>query len=490
MLQKIKMQDANIIPIPIRKPDPMTIDLQAFTQSINPGRSLQITSESDRRLYIDFASVRGGTAIQKMHNRITRLSPDTPTCALFTGHIGCGKSTELMRLQAQLEKDGFFVVYFESSEDLELADVDIVDVLLVIARRITESLGKLQVQEPKGFKRLIHQAANLLQTEIYLTGKAKLPGVGTIAASTEGTIAVETVLGSISASMEDGISISADIGEITLSAKNDSRLRQRLNQFLGPQKTELLRLINVELIEPAIVQLKKQGQKGLVVIVDNLDRIDNRIKTFAKPQDEYLFVDQGDILNKLNCHLVYTMPLALRFSNEYGNLLQRFARPQVLPMVLIKHRDGRLCEEAIELLKQMVLSRAFPDLSEADRLGRVTEIFDEPESLDYLCRMSGGHVRDLLRLLLEWVEEEMDLPLTRNTLEDVLINVASEMKLRISEQEWAQLRQVKTTQMVSDEVGYDELIRSRMVFEYQEGKESWFGVNPLLAHAPQLQLTT
>ena len=82
----------------------------------------------------------------------------------------------------------------------------------------------------------------------------------------------------------------------------------------------------------------------------------------------------------------------------------------------------------------------------------------------------------------------MDLPLTRDTLEDILINVASEMKLRISGQEWAQLRQVKATQMVSDGVGYDELIRSRMVFEYQEGKESWFGVNPLLVNAPQLQL--
>jgi regulator of replication initiation timing len=458
----------------------MSIDLPKFAQAINPASPLQ------PGMYIDFSGVRGGPAIDKLFNRISRLSPDRPTCALFTGHIGCGKSTELMRLQKKLEEDGFFVVYFESSTDLELADVDIVDVLLVIARRITEQLGSLKVQEPKGFKHLLHQAANLLQTDITASAKVNVPGMGTIVASTEGSLSVETAMGNLNATLEEGISISAGIGAVTLRAKNDSGLRQRLNQYLGPQKTELLRLINAELIEPAIVQLKAQGKKGLAVIVDNLDRIDNRVKTLTKRQDEYLFVDQGDILNKLQCHVVYTMPLALRFSNEYGNLLQRFSPPQVLPMVLIRHQDGRDCEEGIALLKQMVLSRVFPNLSESDRLAQVTEIFDEEDSLDYLCRMSGGHVRDLLRMLSEWLEEEMDLPLTRDTLEDVLSNSSSEMKLRISEQEWDKLRQVKATQRVSDELGYDDLIRSRMVFEYQEKKVSWFAVNPLLLDSPEL----
>lgn len=465
----------------------MSIDLQEFAQAINPARPLSVHDEIDQRRYIDFSAVRGGPAIDKLFNRISRLSPDRPTCSLLTGHIGCGKTTELTRLQDQLEKEGFFVVYFESSEDLELADVDIVDVLLVIARRITESLGRLKVQEPKGFKQLLYRAANLLQTEVSMSGKVNVPGIGTVSGSSDGSLAIATSMGSLSADLEEGISISAGIGAVTVRAKNDCGLRQRLNQYLGPQKTELLRLINTELIEPAIVQLKAEGKKGLAVIVDNLDRIDNRIKTLTKPQDEYLFVDQGEILNKLNCHVVYTMPLALRFSNEYGNLLQRFSRPQVLPMVLIRHRDGKECEQGIALLKQMVLSRIFPLLSESDRLAQSTEIFDEEASLDHLCRMSGGHVRDLLKILSEWVEEEMDLPLTRDSLEDVLVNTASEMKLRISEQEWQKLRQVKATQEVSDGVGYDELIRSRMVFEYQEEKTSWFAVNPLLLSSPQLQ---
>lgn len=445
----------------------MSIDIQQFFQAINPARPLQVTDESDRRYYIDFSSVRGGEVIRKLHNRIANLSPKKPTCSLFTGHIGCGKTTELLRLQSMLEESGFFVVYIESSEDLELADVDIIDVLLAIARRIAQELDTLEIEEPQGFKRLLQQTWEILQTEIEVKAevKAELPGLGKVQVNSTGA------------------TISTGIGAITVKAKNDATLRKRLNQYLGPQKSELLRLINVELLEPAIAELQRRGKQGLVAIVDNLDRIDNRIKSFARPQDVYLFVDQGDILNRLGCHVIYTMPLALRFSNEYGNLQQRFSMPQFLPMVRVKYRDGRDCREGIDLLKQMVLSRVFPDLSETERLARTTEVFDAEASLDRLCRTSGGHVRDLLQLLASWVEEQMDLPLTENCLEEVLANYASEMQLPISEAEWEKLRQVKATQAVSDEEGYEGLIRSRMVFEYYEERKSWFAVNPILADA-------
>ncbi len=466
----------------------MASDYVEFFQAINPSKTLVVSDESDRRYYIDFSSVRGGEIIQKLKNRIVKLSPDSPTCSLFTGHIGCGKSTELLRLKDELEHEGFHVVYFESSKDLEMADVDIIDVLLVIARRISQSLGELKTAEPMGLKKLLQQTAKLLMTEVEVAAAANIPGVGKVALNTEeGSVALETVVGKASASLEEGFSLAAGIGEITVKAKDDARLREKLNKYLGPQKTELLRLINSELIEPGIAQLKQQGLKGLVVIVDNLDRIDNSFKSFGKPQQEYLFVDQGEILTKLHCHLIYTMPLALRFSNQYGNLRQRFKAPQFLPMVSIKLKNGQDCQKGLDLLKQMVLARRFPDLLPEERLEHWQELFDEEASLDRLCRVSGGHVRDLLQLLTSWVEEEMQLPLTRETLEDVIVEHCNEMTLSISEAEWNLLREVRQTKKVSDEKGYQKLIHSRMVFEYRENGKSWFDVNPILAEAEELQ---
>ena len=133
----------------------MAVDLRKFFRATNPDKALAVDNPEDKKYYIDFSSVRGGAIIKKLKQKITFFSPDAPTCVLFTGHIGCGKSTELMRLRTELEQEGFHVVYFESSEDLEMTDVDISDVLLAIARRVSQSLDKLLLGEPSRLKELL-----------------------------------------------------------------------------------------------------------------------------------------------------------------------------------------------------------------------------------------------------------------------------------------------------------------------------------------------
>ncbi|MBL1197865.1 MAG: AAA family ATPase [Nostoc sp. GBBB01] len=448
----------------------MSIDLRAFFQASDPSRTLFVNNMSDVKYYIDFSSVRGGDIIGKLKQKITFFKPNEPTCTLFTGHIGCGKSTELLRLQAELEKSDFQVVYFESSEDLEMTDVDIADVLLAIARRVSQSLDKITLEETSKFNDLLQGAWKVLNSEV--TGaKVKLGGVDV----------------GVSGDKEK-LSLAFGIGEITTKMKSDPTLRTKLNQYLAPQKTTLLEAINRELLEPAIAKLKQQGKQGLVVIVDNLDRIDNRVKAWGRPQQEYLFVDQGEFLTKLNCHLIYTMPLSLKFSNDYGMLTQRFPEdPKVLPMVPLQWPDGSVHEQGMALMKQMVLARAFPDLQPDDRLGKITEVFDNPATLDRLCKLSGGHVRDLLRLLNTWIMEEMALPLSRDTLDQVVRARRNEMIMPISDEEWQLLRHVKQNKKVSDDQGYQKLIRSRFVFEYRDSGESWFDVNPILQEARELQ---
>ncbi len=448
----------------------MSIDLRAFFQASDPSRTLFVNNMSDVKYYIDFSGVRGGDIIGKLKQKITFFKPNEPTCTLFTGHIGCGKSTELLRLQAELEKSDFQVVYFESSEDLEMTDVDIADVLLAIARRVSQSLDKITLEETSKFNDLLQGAWKVLNSEV--TGaKVKLGGVDV----------------GVSGDKEK-LSLAFGIGEITTKMKSDPTLRTKLNQYLAPQKTTLLEAINRELLEPAIAKLKQQGKQGLVVIVDNLDRIDNRVKAWGRPQQEYLFVDQGEFLTKLNCHLIYTMPLSLKFSNDYGMLTQRFPEdPKVLPMVPLQWPDGSVHERGMALMKQMVLARAFPDLQADERLGKITEVFDNPATLDRLCKLSGGHVRDLLRLLNTWIMEEMALPLSRDTLDQVVRARRNEMIMPISDEEWQLLRHVKQNKKVSDDQGYQKLIRSRFVFEYRDSGESWFDVNPILQEARELQ---
>ena len=449
----------------------MALDRAKFRRACDPSKTLVFANVDDKKYYIDFASVRGSEIIEELKGNIIDFF-DQPTCALFTGHIGCGKSTELLRLKKELEDEGFHVVYFESSDDLEMGDVDIGDVLLAIARRISESLEAVNLTpQAEGFRGLLDATKRVLFTEIDVKATAGILG---------NKVGID--------SSKKEVSLSAGIAELTVTAKNDQTLREKLNQFLGPQKNKLLESINQELIEPAIAKLQTVGKQGLAVIVDNLDRIDNRQKPFGRSQQEYLFVDQSECLMNLHCHVVYTMPLALKFSLDYETLKQRFGEdPRMLPMVPVQHRDGSQRSEGMELLRQMVLARAFPELTLEQRLNQTHEAFDSVASLDRLCQITGGHVRDLLRLLSEWIAKGKQLPLSAEVLERLIRASRNDMTMHISQQEWELLRQVHQSRRVGPDPAYQTLIRRRLVFEYRDDDGSWFDVNPILIGASELE---
>ena len=143
----------------------MAIDLKTFFHACNPSFTLNIAKSEDRKYYIDFTSVRSGNLIEEFKRTI--LLSIQPTCQLFTGHIGCGKSTELLRLKTELEETNYHIVYFESSEDLDMGDIDVTDILLVIARKICESLKKENIEiKPGYFRKLFGEIKDLLTTDI------------------------------------------------------------------------------------------------------------------------------------------------------------------------------------------------------------------------------------------------------------------------------------------------------------------------------------
>ncbi len=431
------------------------LDLIKFYKACNPSKTLMVGNSEDQQYYIDFATVRGSDIIRELERTITLLSGNQPTCQLFTGHIGCGKSTELFRLKDKLEKQGYHVVYFESSEDLDMGDVDISDILLAIARQVSESMEGANIKiKPGYFQKLFTEISELLQTPIELSTEAEL---------------------------------SVGIAKITTKTKDSPKLRSQLRQYLEPRTNTILESINQELLERANIELKRRDKKGLVVIVDNLDRVDNSPKSWGRTQPEYLFVDRGEQLRKLNCHVVYTIPLTLMFSNDYGRLSSRFGvKPKILPMVPVQTRckkptmDYHDYEPGMTLLREMVLARAFPEISSPQRLELIPTLFDTPETLDRLCRISGGHMRRLLMLLYSCLQQE-DPPFSSECLENVIQEYRDDLIRAITADEWELLFKVVENQRVTGEEECQTLLRSMFVFEYRDKNGHWFGINPLLA---------
>ena len=426
----------------------MPLNLARFYQAANPSRPLKVAQAEDRRYYIDFSSVRGGDTVSEIGRTIVRLSPDEPTTQLFTGHIGCGKSTELFRLKGGLEQQNFHVVYFESDRDLEMADVDISDILLMIAHQVTESLESVGIRLKPTYLEKVFQS----------------------------------LMGSLRSSVEvSDVSFSVGIASITAKAKESPEMRSQLRQYLEPRTKNIIDAINEEILEVANEQLKAQGKRGLVVIADNLDRIDPIRRADGRSQSDYLFVDRGEQLKRLNCHLIYTIPLALIFSDELPRLANRFGTaPKLLSMVPVTTRTGEPFPRGRQLLQRMVMTRAFPMLSESDRWQQIDRVFDSADTLNRLVTISGGHMRNLMRLLYGCLQKG-DPPIKQATLESVIRDERDALMGLIDAQEWALLFEAISQRDEQGNEAYNPLLRSLFLYEYRDEEGRWFGLNPALA---------
>ena len=426
----------------------MPLDLARFYKAANPSRPLKVAQREDRRYYIDFSSVRGGDTVSEIGRTIVRLSPTDPTTQLFTGHIGCGKSTELFRLKGGLEQQNFYVVYFESDRDLEMADVDISDILLMIAHQVAEGL----------------EAAGIRLRPSYLEKVFR------------------GLMGSLRSPVEvSDVSFSVGIASITAKAKESPEMRSQLRQYLEPRTKSIIDAINEEILDVANQQLREQGKRGLVVIVDNLDRIDPIRRADGRSQSEYLFVDRGEQLKRLNCHLIYTIPLALIFSDELPRLANRFGTaPKLLSMVPVNTRAGEPFARGRQLLQKMVMVRAFPALSERDRWQQIDQVFDSATTLNRLVTISGGHMRNLMRLLYGCLQKG-DPPITQARLESVIRDERDALMSLIDAQEWTLLFEAISQQDERGNDAYNPLLRSLFLYEYRDIEGRWFGLNPVLA---------
>jgi hypothetical protein len=150
-------------------------------------------------------------------------------------------------------------------------------------------------------------------------------------------------------------------------------------------------------------------------------------------------------------------------------------------MVPARLADGSECEAGMALLRQIVMARAFPKVNSVQRINNefVNKVFDSPKTLDRLCQASGGHVRNLFRLLYGCLEQD-DPPITSKLVESIIAKERNKMVKTITDDEWDLIKKVQQDKRVRGEAEYQTLIKSQFVFEYEYQGNSWFDRNPIL----------
>ena len=410
--------------------------------------------------YVDLRSVRGDANILRdLGNKIIR-SPGRNTCQLYAGHRGAGKSTELLRLQADLNQKGCFVVYFAADQDdLDPEDTEYTDILIACTRRLLEQLKNANPQPLLAWLNERQQdLKELAFTEIRFDD-----------------LKLETAIGLF--------------GKLSSNIRAIPNERAKIRAKLDPHTVTLLSALN-EFIQDGKRHLPTD-QSQLVVIVDNLDRIVPINREEKRTNHEEIFIDRANQLKGLDCHLIYTIPISMVYSSRVSDLRDIYDNdPLVLPMIMVEMPDNqKVCKEGMDQLKELIARRV---RKYAPMQTLETNIFESREVLEKLCLMSGEHIRNLMLLIRSAFDHIESLPITKQAALRSITQAREIYHRTVEDNQWGLLVEVYKSKAIKNDDEYRKLLFNRCILQYaffdDEGEmQVWYDVHPLIRAIPEFK---
>lgn len=407
--------------------------------------------------YVDCQAVRGDGDILVEIGREILLS-DRMTCQLYAGHRGAGKSTELLRLQKYLDEQGCFVVYFAADEaDIEPEDAQYTDILLACTRHLLEALK--DNASPASLLRWLNNRwqdlKDLALTEVSL----------------------------------DKLTIEAQISQfakITANLRAEPSQRQKIRERVNPYTITLIEALN-DFIKDAKNNLPS-GYSQLVLIADNLDRIVPIAQEDGRSNHEQIFLDRSEQLQALDCHLVYTVPISLLYSNRAVDIANIYGNAPVLPMIMVQTPENESYQKGINKVMEVLQKR----LSSIDGSLSIVDMFEQREALEQLCLMSGGHVRNLLLLMKEAIKYTNAKTISNRALQRSISELRNTYRNTVFANEWEALAKVYHSKQIENEPLYRGLLFNRCILEYRYLDEHgnskvWYDIHPLIKGIKEFQ---
>lgn len=349
-----------------------------YFNKCNP--EIPIPAEDPNNFYIDFdqLELRGERCIDSLAATI-RLS-DSPTTQLFTGFPGAGKTSELFRLSKRLSDFGYLVVYADCLETIDILNpIEYSEVLITLGFAVDERLANLKKegQVSRWARRFGREIKELLFSDVALQ-QFKLK-VGKVPVASE----------------------------IGFELKKNPSFRSALRQAANDRRRQFLDQIRTFFYDADKAARKMGSEKGLVVILDNLEKLSTDADTRDSARN--MLLHHSDALRQPGIHLVYTVPAPLVFS-AWGPQLGRIydGEPLVLPMVKIRdRRSGKKDKKGIDAMRKLLLRRV-----------DFKEVFAGDEgTVGTLIKYCGGYTRDLLRLFRYSLQTAWGLPVKTEHVE-------------------------------------------------------------------------
>ncbi len=387
---------------------------------------------------------REGSDIDQIQTRLR--SARQPHKLLFVGHRGSGKSTELTYLATKLGDD-FLPVNVPLYSIYHSTAVEPAEVVLGIYVRMLLLLTNKQVVDKGLVAQFWEDALKVPFEWLRSTLFGEHPNFKTIPPKV--TVEFAATFAKALAEFETRIGL-----EGVTRAETATKLDKQLASMSAH-------------IELMAAQVRLKLKKRVCVFVEDGDKLDYS-SALA------LFRDAAGTLTEPPVPIVYSFPVALRYSNEFPLLRASYSGTYHLPNLSLRHRDGTRDDSgwaaARDVIRRRVAPAVIPD-----------------NTLDAAISCTGGVVRDLIQLLQEAVTAALTDRAKQVTPEHVrfwaqrlrddyipILTPNQRVVLRA-------FRESKDKDLSDIDAERAALLRNGSLLEYRNTRGPWGDVHPLVA---------
>ena len=379
------------------------------------------------------------------------LGKNTNQKVLFSGNIGCGKSTFLNLLAEHPEiKKEFFIVKYSLKDILDPNDISHIDILLSIALQTFETLA--QSNKKIVSKSLIENVKNLaLEIEGLLVREEETEKSQSLSAQAEGGLTLPQLLQWIKAGLFARFQL-------------EKETRETIRKYFRPRMTEFLNAVNDILLHVSA------GLKDLelLILIDDTDKI--------PPENALdIFLGNGQHFSKLQSNLLFVVDTSLSCFPKYSIIVNQIGKEEFFPALKLIEKNGEESEASRknkQLLVQLI-SKRIPDE------------FITDDAKNEAIEMSGGVVRELIRILQEAVFRAQGR-INKDHVSYAVISIRN--KYTLFGKHVAVLKNIKESpdwlQTTTEDVdSLEPIIRELLwmpaLFQYRNGEDKWYRPYPI-----------
>lgn len=235
--------------------------------------------------------------------------------------------------------------------------------------------------------------------------------------------------------------------------------RTVMRERIEPRLSDLMEKINL-----TIGEIEAKTKKSVLIIVEDIDKAD-------LDKARHLFFEHGISISKINSRVIYTFPIALRYSNDFPQIARNFNRHFVLPNVKIINRQQEVDDVGYQTLKNVILKR-------------IEEGIITKKALDKIIQLSGGLMVELIRLIHGAANYALSEKKTNIDIESVgkMANeIRNDYRALLQPKHYEILKQIKKDKekrIVNEDI-VRELLHNLSLLEYHND-ETWGDVHPIV----------